>query len=577
MKGNYLLIFFIFTYAFAKAQSDCAALISPVDGQTNVLVESVISWEPETDVFGYSISLGTTEGGIDIANNVSVGATPAFTPPLGLPESTLIFVTITILIDQTTSFVCDSQSFTTTDVTTVPGCTQLSSPPDGATDIPVNTVLQWFYAPRATGYLVNLGSTPGGTDTLNGVDAGNALSYNIPFDLDPSTIYYATIIPFNENGQTLDCTETTFTTEVIATEAPPCTTIISPEDGAENVAITPLVSWEPVALATGYRLSIGTTPGGNDVLDNADLGNTTSTLVLDFNEGTTYYITIFPYNEAGIAQDCEQTSFSTTLGCGPYINTATGETVDLNPIITLEESYSICEVDGPLRLEHTGGGDTFTWIRITNNGAEDTFANTPVVDIDQEGSYRFIVTEELEIEAGIVECESSWDFEVFISQAPVIDNIVFQNSGFSASVQVEVTGDGEFEYALGSIDGPYQESPFFNNVSFSNIQVFVRDINGCGMDTKSIDPDPGFPKYFTPNGDGINDYWQVRGVIVDGSWIEEITVFDRFGKRIITFSPFGLGWDGTFNGNPMLDAGFWYNATTESDEVLTGFFALRRN
>ena len=564
-------------YAFAKAQDDCATLSSPFDGETNVLVESDITWTPEEDVFGYSISLGTTPGGIDIANDVSVGVTPAFTPPLGLPESTLIYVTITVLINQTTSVVCDIQSFTTTDVTTIPGCTQLSSPPDGATDVSVNTVLQWFYAPRATGYLINLGTTPGGTDTLNGVDAGNALSFNIPFNLEPSTIYYATIIPYNENGQTVGCTETMFNTEVIATEAPPCTNIISPADGAENIALTPLVSWEPVAQATGYRLTIGTTPGGSDVLDNADIGNITSTLVLDFDEGTTYYITIFPYNEAGIAENCEQTSFSTTLGCGPYVDAVTGETVDLNPVITLEESYTICEEDGPLRLEHTGSGDTFTWIRLTDNGAEDTFATTPFVDIDQEGIYRFIVTEEVPIEAGIVICESFWEFEVFVSRAPVIDNIFFQNSGFSASVQVEVIGDGDYEYAIGSVDGPYQDSPFFNNVSFSNIEVFVRDRNGCGMDSKAIEPDRGFPKYFTPNGDGINDYWQVRGIIVDGNRIEDITVFDRFGKRIITFSPFGLGWDGTFNGNQMLDAGFWYSATTETNEVLTGFFALRRN
>ena len=300
-----VLLFFCF-FAFAKAENlphndktlamPCAILSSPMDGDTNVLVESTINWMPEPDVFGYSISLGTTPGGTDIASNVSVGVTPAFTPPLGLPESTLIYVTITVLIDQTTSIVCDTQSFTTTDVTTIPGCTQLSSPIDGTTDVAVDAVIQWLYAPRATGYLINLGTTPGGTDVLNGVDAGNALSFNIPFDLEPSTLYYVTIIPYNENGQTFGCIETTFTTEVIATEAPPCTSILSPVDGAINVALTPLVSWIPVPEATGYRLTIGTTPDGSDVLDNADLGNTTSTLVIDFDEGTTYFIVISPYN-----------------------------------------------------------------------------------------------------------------------------------------------------------------------------------------------------------------------------------------------------------------------------------------
>lgn len=587
MRGYHTItLLFLCFFAFAKAERapfksievsmPCAILTSPLDGAVNVLVESTINWEPEPDVFGYSISLGTTPGGNDIANNVSVGVTPAFTPPLGLPESTTIFVTITILINQTTSVVCDSQSFTTVDVVTPPGCTQLNTPADGAVDVAVNTFLIWGYAPRATGYLINLGTTPGGTDVLNGVDAGNALNFNIPFDLDPNTTYYVTIVPYNENGQTAGCTETSFTTEVVATDAPPCTTVLTPGDGAENVSLTPLVSWLPVAGATGYRISVGSTPGGVDVLDNADIGNTTSTLVLDFEEGTTYYVTIFPYNDAGIAQGCQETSFTTTLGCGPYLDEFTGEIVDFNPVIVLEESYDICTEDPPLELFHTGIGDTFEWVQVVN-GIELTISTAPAVSITEGGLYRLYVSQEVLIEGGFIVCEAVEEFQVFQSEAPVIENLNFQNQGLNASVNVVVSGDGDYEYAIGNIEGPYQDSPQFSNVGFLNIEVFVRDKNGCGMAMQRIEPDVGFPKYFTPNGDGINDYWQVRGVIVQGNTITRIQVYDRFGKQITSFSPFSLGWDGTYNGRQMLDAGFWYKATTDSNEVLVGAFALRRN
>lgn len=553
----------------------CAILSSPADGATNVLVESTINWTPEPDVFGYSISLGTTLGGTDIANNVSVGVTPAFTPPLGLPESTTVFVTITVLIDQTTSVVCDSQSFTTINVTTPPGCTQVTSPANGAVDVAVDTFIQWSYAPRATGYLINLGTTPGGTDVLNGVDAGNSLSFNIPFDLDPNTIYYITIIPYNENGQTLGCAETTFTTEDIATEPPPCTTIINPEDGATEVALTPLVSWNPAPGATGYLITVGTTPDGTDVLDNADIGNTTSTLVLDFDEGTTYYIVISPYNDAGVAQGCNQTSFTTTLGCGPYEDVLTGEIIDLNPIINLEESYNICTNEPPLELFHSGGGDTFDWVRV-NDGIETTISSNSSVSITEGGLYRLYVTEEVLIEAGFITCSAAAEFVVFQSEGPTIETVSFQNQGLGATVNVLVSGDGDYEYAIGNMTGPYQDSPTFTNVNFSNIEVFVRDRNGCGIASQRIDPDLGFPKYFTPNGDGINDFWQVRGVVVNGQRIARIEVFDRYGKRVADFSPFSRGWDGTFNGRRLLDTGFWYKATTDTNAVLIGHFALRR-
>ncbi len=572
----------MFFFAFAKAHTTtpdampCAILSAPIDGATNVLVESTINWSPEPDVFGYSISLGTTIGGTDIANNVSVGVTPSFTPPLGLPESTTIYVTITVLIDQTTSIICDSQSFTTTNVVIPPGCTQVITPADGAIDVVIDPFILWTYAPRATGYLINLGTTPGDTDVLNGQDAGNTLNFNIPFDLEPATTYYVSIIPYNENGQTLGCNETSFTTEDIATEAPPCTTIINPEDGATEVALTPLISWNPAPGATGYRITVGTTPGGTDILDNADLGNTTSTLVLDFDEGTTYYIVIFPYNDAGTAQGCIQTSFTTTLGCGPYEDVITGEIVDLNPEITLEESYNICINDAPLELQHLGGGTTFSWVKVENDNNEMTISTNASVTITEGGTYRLYVTEEVLIEAGFITCDAAAEFVVFQSEAPTIETISFQNQGLNASVNVVVSGDGDYEYSLGNIDGPYQDSPQFTGVSFSNIEVFVRDKNGCGFATQRIDPDIGFPKYFTPNGDGVNDYWQVRGVIIDGEQIERIEVFDRYGKRVADFSPFSMGWDGTFNGRRLLDAGFWYKATTESKKTFTGYFALRR-
>lgn len=554
----------------------CAILSSPLDGATNVLVESTINWTPEPDVFGYSISLGTTPGGTDIANDVSVGVTPSYTPLLGLPESTTIFATIEVLVNQTTSIICDTQSFTTVDVVTIPGCTQLSNPTDGAVNVPVGTFLQWPYAARATGYLINLGTTPGATDVLDGQDVGNTLSFNIPSDLDPNTTYYATIVPYNENGQAIACTETNFTTENMATEAPPCTSIISPADGAVNVALTPLVSWNPVSLATGYRLSVGTTPGGTDILDFADLGNSTSTFVLDFDEGTTYYIAIFPYNNAGVAQNCEETNFSTTLGCGPYMSATTGEIVDLNPIIHLEESYELCAEEGPVELVHTAGGQNFNWVRVVNE-AESSISSSPAVSIAEAGNYRFYVTQEVAVESGIVLCESSWDFTVTVSESPVIENLSFQNQGFGYRVEVTVSSNGDYEYAIGNPEGPYQDSPIFTNASLFNIEVFVRDKNGCGIASQKIDPDPGFPKYFTPNGDGINDYWQVRGANIRGDLIKNITVFDRFGKQITTISPFSLGWDGTFRGRRLLDAGFWYKATTASGAVFTGPFALRRN
>ena len=75
---------------------ECPALLSPVEGATNVPVESSISWEPVVGVTGYIISIGTSPGDTDIVNEQQVGNDTSFTPPQGLPQLTTVYVTLTL-------------------------------------------------------------------------------------------------------------------------------------------------------------------------------------------------------------------------------------------------------------------------------------------------------------------------------------------------------------------------------------------------------------------------------------------------------------------------------------------------
>ncbi|WP_081964961.1 T9SS type B sorting domain-containing protein [Dokdonia donghaensis] len=572
------LVVFVLFSAFAKAYTTydpCALLTSPVPGATDVGVTETIFFEDIPGAVSYFVDLGTTPGGIDILNNYNAGSTPQFTAPQGFPESTLIYITIRGFFPSGNTVSCDAQFFTTEDNTLPPGCTEVVSPINGAVDVSVSTSISWSYAPRATGYIINIGTSPGATDIINGQDLGNTLTFTPPFDLESDTTYYITIIPYNENGQVTTCTETSFTTEVIASEIPECTQLFSPIDGAIEVALTPLLEWFPVDNVEGYLIKIGSTPDGDDVLANTNIGLTTSTPVIDFEEGVTYYVTITPFNAAGQAQNCTQTSFTTTLGCGPYTDGITGEMVDLNPVINLEDSYEICEEQSPLQLSYPDPYESIFWYEIIE-GQQQLLSSDPNIAITQTGTYLLEVNEEAMVEAGFVICTATHMFDVTISTAPVISNLVISNQGATASVLVELEGEGNFEFASGNPAGPYQASPLLQNINPLDIQVYVRDIGGCGMDSRVIRPDPGFPKYFTPNGDGINDTWQVRGVVVNGETVTSIEIYDRYGKRLKTILPYGLGWDGTYHGRQLLDSGFWYKANTASNVIFTGYFALRR-
>jgi gliding motility-associated-like protein len=69
----------------------------------------------------------------------------------------------------------------------------------------------------------------------------------------------------------------------------------------------------------------------------------------------------------------------------------------------------------------------------------------------------------------------------------------------------------------------------------------------------------GFSTFFTPNGDGANDFWHVIGI----ETLEEpvVTIYDRFGKLLIAMEEDYLGWDGTYNGSAVPASDYWFKVS----------------
>lgn len=66
---------------------------------------------------------------------------------------------------------------------------------------------------------------------------------------------------------------------------------------------------------------------------------------------------------------------------------------------------------------------------------------------------------------------------------------------------------------------------------------------------------PAIPNVFTPNGDGINDTWQIQYLeSYPGATIE---IFNRYGQLLFQSVGYSKAWDGTLNGKP-LPAGTYY-------------------
>jgi gliding motility-associated-like protein len=137
-----------------------------------------------------------------------------------------------------------------------------------------------------------------------------------------------------------------------------------------------------------------------------------------------------------------------------------------------------------------------------------------------------------------------------------------------------------YEFALN--DGVFQSNRVFYNVSNGSHKVWARPTTGNGK----VCPQYkeffvlGYMKYFTPNGDGYNDTWNIPAL--KGHPEAVIYIYDRYGKLIKQISPMGEGWDGTFNGKPMPSTDYWFTVEYRTDGLPSrkvshkGHFSLKR-
>ncbi|WP_346882324.1 BspA family leucine-rich repeat surface protein [uncultured Algibacter sp.] len=197
----------------------------------------------------------------------------------------------------------------------IPACTQLISPKDNDTNVPVNTNIAWEPALFARGYNLTVGTSPGSNDIVNDITINNETSYEFATDFNIGDVVYVTITPFNDSGlPTQPCTEERFTISNDPATKPECTNLSQPINDATDVLVTTNLSWNTISNADGYKLTVGTTPKGTDILNLEDVGNLT-TLDLDTNlpDDSNIYVTITPYNDQGDAENCTEEQFKTEL------------------------------------------------------------------------------------------------------------------------------------------------------------------------------------------------------------------------------------------------------------------------
>ncbi|MFT6796543.1 MAG: gliding motility-associated-like protein [Maribacter sp.] len=457
---------------FSSAQFTCPTITLPVNGDTDVAVDTGVSWDRVSGIDGYSVSLGTSAGGSDIYNSRSAALVNSLVPVVGLPYNTEFFVTISLFLHDGTFITCPSESFRTVDVTTVPNCTTLNNPLPNSEEVGIGESMIWDYAPTATGYRLAIGTSETNFDLLPEIDVGNVLRYGLPENLPINTEIYVSITPYNENG-----------------DAPTC---------------------------VGERFTTGDT-----------------------------------------SIDCEF----------------------FRPEISMPQTIGLCEEVPDVTIVSEDRADGFRWFRVNEDATELLLSETNIFTTQEIGSYRYEAYTNVSLFGEITECLSIAAFEVVRSEEAVVETVEVDVTASGLDLTVIVIGSGNYEYALDDETGIYQDSNVFRNVSEGDHQIFVRDKNGCGTISyefiQTLRPDD-FPKFFTPNNDGINDYWQLSPLNDNVPSLQALYIFDRYGNLLSQINPESTGWDGTYKGRPMPSSTYWFKAVSIYDRAIQGYFALKR-
>jgi gliding motility-associated-like protein len=64
------------------------------------------------------------------------------------------------------------------------------------------------------------------------------------------------------------------------------------------------------------------------------------------------------------------------------------------------------------------------------------------------------------------------------------------------------------------------------------------------------------PNTFSPNNDGINDYWNIDALVTYPE--SSILVFNRYGLQVFQSTGYSKPWDGTYNGSPLPQGTYYY-------------------
>ena len=238
-----------------------------------------------------------------------------------------------------------------------------------------------------------------------------------------------------------------------------------------------------------------------------------------------------------------------------------------NELVCQNNPLFIVPLDAGIQAPSLSSDYDYIWSRNTSEMIGEI---NPILAVNLEGTYT------VEVISKSSGCSRTRTIKVTASDKAVIGIVDVVDLTDINTVTINATGLGLYEYSLDEPSGFWQDSKFFDKVAAGIHEVYVNDKNGCGFVSRTIAV-VGAPKFFTPNNDGFNDYWDIKGVNATFYSNSIIYIFDRYGKLLKQWIPSSnQSWDGTINGAPLPADDYWFTLKLQDGRETKGHFSLKR-
>ncbi len=281
------------------------------------------------------------------------------------------------------------------------------------------------------------------------------------------------------------------------------------------------------------------------------------------------------------------------------VHPVTGSTEEM--IVCDEYSWNddVLTNSGTYTFETTNvfGCDSVAVLLLTVNESKETFLSDEVCDslIAPNGDILTVSGEYTYIYEATNGCDSTVYLDAVIYPTPdvsfsadpeegfAVQEVTFTNNSSESSTNFWDFGDG-----MTAMDN--NENVNHTYVEPGEYLVRLEGVNGICSDDYEMTitillPDVTFdvPNVFTPNNDGVNDFFKLKDIIGEDN-IErfEIAIVNRWGNTIRTFNTLDFEWNGTTsNGELCTEGTYFYRISLQRKDleefVYNGFVQLVRD